>query len=139
MADHPDEKVLRREKELIGQVKDEKARANLLSIAMTLAFRHFKEKWVKEYFAEEMTMIKSANIVQEWIDEATEKGIQQGIQQGAQESIKEVLEARFNLVPDELVQSIRQVNELAILHKLLKKAAVVNSLEEFQSIVKILL
>jgi len=75
-------------------------------------------------------MIKTANIVQEWIDE----GIQQGGRENTQESIREVLEAWFHLIPDELVQSIRQVDELATLHKLLKKAAVVSSLEEFKEV-----
>ncbi|MEW6379868.1 MAG: hypothetical protein AB1611_09695 [bacterium] len=142
MADHPDEKVLRREKELIGQVEDEKERANLLSIAMTLALRHFKEKWVKELFKEEIAMIKEANIFQEWIDEATEKGIQQGIQQGAretaQESIVKVLETRFDLVPVELIKSIKKIDEISALHELLKKAVVVKSLAEFRKILRML-
>jgi predicted transposase YdaD len=146
-------KVLRKEKELIRQVEDEKERADLLSIAMTLAFHYFKKAdWVREYFREEVAMIKTANIVQEWIDEGIQQGIQEGIQQGiqegiqqgrqegiqrgawedAQESIREVLEARFHLIPDELVNSIRKIDEVAVLHKLLKKAAVINSLEEFE-------
>jgi len=43
MTDHPDEKVLRKEKELIRQVENEKERADLLSIAMTLALHYFKK------------------------------------------------------------------------------------------------
>ena len=39
-ADHPDEEVLEKEKNLIMQVEDEKKRANLLSIAVTLALHH---------------------------------------------------------------------------------------------------
>jgi hypothetical protein len=78
-----------------------------------------------------MAMIKTANIVQEWIDEGIQQGIQRGGRENTQESIREVLEGRFHLIPDELVQSIRQVDDLATLHKLLKKAAVVSSLEEF--------
>lgn len=89
-------------------------------------------------------MIKTANIVQEWIDEGIQQGRQQGRQEGrqegirqgvrenAQEAVREVLEARFHLVPDELANSIGKIDKVAVLHKLLKKAAVVNSLEEFK-------
>jgi hypothetical protein len=67
MTDHPDEKVLRREKELIRQVEDEKERADLLSIAMPLAFHYFKKAdWVWEYFTvkiqfERLTLLKKAD------------------------------------------------------------------------------
>ncbi|MEW6380203.1 MAG: hypothetical protein AB1611_11430 [bacterium] len=84
-----------------------KERADLLSIAMTLAFHHFQESWVKGYFKEEMRMIKTADFIQEWIDEEIEKGIQQGIRQGVkeatQQSIIEFLEGRFDMVPAEII------------------------------------
>jgi predicted transposase/invertase (TIGR01784 family) len=137
-ADHPDEEVLRKEKELIMQIDDEKERADLLSIAMTLAFHYFQESWVKEYFKEEMQMIKTANVVQEWIDEGIQQGVQQGIQQGVQQSIIEVLEERFDLVPAVIIQSLKKVDEPAILHRLLRKAAKIASLDEFKEILKIL-
>ena len=78
MTDHPDEEVLSREKELIMQVKDDKERADLLSIALTLALRYFKEDWLREYFKEEMAMIKTAHIFEEWFEEATQKGTPEG-------------------------------------------------------------
>ncbi|MCL6584545.1 MAG: hypothetical protein K6U11_13010 [bacterium] len=95
-TDEPVEEVLNREKKLIMQVEDEKKRANLLSIAMTLAAHRFKGAWVKEYFKEEIKMVKSADIIQEWIEEGIEKGrkegLQQGIQQGLQQGIQQGLQ-----------------------------------------------
>jgi predicted transposase YdaD len=141
-ADHPDEGVLRKEKELIMQIDDEKERADLLSIAMTLAFHHFQENWLKDYFKEEMQMIKTANFIQEWIDEGVQKGMQQGVQQGmqqgVQQSIIEILEERFDLVPAEIIQSLKKVDEPVILHRLLRKSAKIASLDEFKEVLKIL-
>jgi len=146
----PDEKVLRKEKELIMQIDNERERADLLSIAMISAFHHFQESWLKEYFKEKMQMIKTANFIQEWIDEGLQKGIQQGLQQGLQQGIQqgiqqglqqaiiEILEERFDLVPAEIIQSLKKVDEPAILHRLLRKSAKIASLDEFKDILKIL-
>lgn len=165
-TDQANEEILRKEKELIMQVEDEKERADLLSIAMTLAFHYFKESWVKEYFKEEMQMIKTANIVQEWIDEGMQKGIEQGMQKGIaqgmqkgieqgmqkgiaqgiqkgtreaiQKAIIEILEERFDLLPPDLIKSVKQIDEEEILDKLLRKAAKVDSLDKFRGVLKIL-
>jgi hypothetical protein len=153
----PDEKVLRKEKELIMQIDNEREMADLLSIAMISAFHHFQESWLKEYFKEEMKMIKTADFIQECIDEGIQQGIQQGIrqvqqefqqgvsqgiQQGIQQAVRqaiiEVLEERFDLVPAEIIKSLKKVDEPMILHRLLRKSAKVASLDEFKDILKIL-
>lgn len=136
MSDHPDEQVLRREKELIMQVEDEKKRANLLSIALTMALRYFQEDWVRAYFKEEMTMIKTADIFDEILGERIQKGIQQGAREAAQESVIEILQTRFDLISGGLVKLIRQVEDITILHGLIRKAVVVESPEKFEEIVK---
>ena len=130
------------------QVKDDKERADLLSIALTLALRYFKKDWLREYFKEEMAMIKETDFFEEWIEEGIQKGLQKGLQQGlqqglqkgaretAQGSIVEVLETRFDGVPVNLIKLIRQVDEVVTLHKLLREAVVVESLEKFTEIVK---
>jgi flagellar biosynthesis/type III secretory pathway protein FliH len=107
----------------------------------------------QEYFEEEMQMIKTANVIQEWINEGIQQGVQQGIQQGIQQvvqqgieqgiqegiqqSIIEVLEERFGLVPAEVIQLVKQV-EPAVLHRLLRKAAKVKSLDTFKEMLEIL-
>ncbi|MEW5802280.1 MAG: hypothetical protein AB1847_09265 [bacterium] len=87
-------------------------------------------------------MIKTANIVQEWIDEGIQQGIKEGMQQGVrqatQQDILEIIEDRFNLVPDEIVKSVKQIDEVAVLHMVLRKAAKVTSLDEFREILRAL-
>lgn len=61
-----------------------------------------------------------------------QQGLQQGLQQKAQEDILEVLEIRFETVPEILVERINQMNDLAILNTLHRQAVVVASVEAFQ-------
>jgi len=73
-----------------------------------------------------------------------EKGIQQGIQQGVQrgilekarEDVVEILEARFELVSGSIVKTINGIDDPSVLKMLLKKAATVDSLEEFKRVME---
>jgi len=150
MSEHPDDAVLRKEKELIMLVQDEKERADLLSIAMTLAVHVVKESWVKEYFKEEMKMIKTADIVQEWIDEGIQKGVQQGIQQGVQQGIQQgvqqdardavidILEMRFKVVPKSIIKILNEISDPSVLKILRRKAVIVDSFDDFIQIIKLM-
>jgi len=142
MSEHPDDAVLRKEKELIMLVQDEKERADLLSIAMTLAVHVVKESWVKEYFKEEMKMIKTADIVQEWIDEGIQKGVQQGIQQGVQQDARDavidILEMRFKVVPKSIIKILNEISDPSVLKILRRKAVIVDSFDDFIQIIKLM-
>ena len=74
-------------------------------------------------------------LAQRWMEQGEKSGIQQGIQQGVQrkadEAVLEVLEARFGLVPQSIAQGVEQVTQEAVLTMLLKRAVIVESLEEF--------
>jgi hypothetical protein len=75
---------------------------------------------------------------------ATARGLQQGLQEGLQEGLHqgfllrsrediiEILEARFAHVPPSMAATISAIEELAVLNKLLKKAATAGSVQEFQ-------
>ena len=69
------------------------------------------------------------------IKKGTEQGIQQGIQQGilqtAREDILEILDVRFDIVPQTLVERVNRVDDPTILRILLKKAATAVSPEEY--------
>ena len=68
------EKLLSEVKELVLREPDSKKRANLLSIAMTIACRYMDKDLLKEYFKEEMDMLREASIVEEWVEEGGSKG-----------------------------------------------------------------
>ncbi len=57
--------------------------------------------------------------------------MQQGMQQNAQEDVIDILEVRFELVPQSIVKTIHQIDDPTILKILHRKAVKVPSLEEF--------
>lgn len=69
------------------------------------------------------------------LEDAREEGIQQGIQQGqlqkSCEDVIDILQARFERVPEAIIETINSLDDLAVLKELLKKAATVSSVEEF--------
>jgi predicted transposase YdaD len=67
----------------------------------------------------------------EYSQEGLEKGLQQGLQQGYKDNIVAVLEARFGLLPVDLLERIWQINALDRLGTLLRRAATVESLAAF--------
>jgi hypothetical protein len=76
-----------------------------------------------------------------WIElEAMQKGLEEGIQQGilqtAREAVLEVLEARFELVPPEVVEAINRIEDASILKRLLRQAIAIPSIEEFQQLLE---
>lgn len=68
------------------------------------------------------------------------RGIQQGIQRGilqkSREAVIEILEVRFESVPDSIAEIIKGIDDLTILNMLLKRAATVGSLEDYQAILE---
>ncbi len=50
----------------------------------------------------------------------------------SREGIIEILEARFAHVPPSMAATVNAIEELAVLNKLLKKAATAGSVQEFQ-------
>jgi predicted transposase/invertase (TIGR01784 family) len=72
-------------------------------------------------------------------DTLIEQGIQQGIIQNAQEVVLDNLEVRFQNVPEAIVQAIHAIKEPAILKILRRKAIQVQSIEEFEQILEMML
>ena len=138
------EKTLENVKELIEKEKDSRMRADLYSVAITMAGRYLNKDFLWKFFKEEIEMIKDSLIVQDWIDEGIEKGIEKGIKKGiekgelkrAERDVIEVLEARFDLIHKETFRALQNVKEIKSLEMLLKKAIKVDSLNEFNEILK---
>jgi len=67
-----------------------------------------------------------------------EKGIQQGVQQGvledAREAVIDILEMRFDVVPQSIIKIINGIDDISILKSLRKKAVKAISLDEFMKI-----
>ena len=159
-----DKDVLNIVKRLIEKETDLKIRADLYSAAITIAGRYLNKDFLWDFFKEEIEMIKESEIVQDWIDEGMERGMEKGREEGREEGMErgreegmergiekgiekgelkragkvilEVLEARFDLVHKETISELKKIKEIEVLEILLKKAVVVESVKEFDKIIK---
>jgi len=59
-------------------------------------------------------------------------GIKKGLLTQSREDVVEILKARFEIVPDFITTGINEMEDLAALKKLLRKAATVESIDEFR-------
>jgi len=76
---------------------------------------------------------------QEWSQEWLQQGSAQGELHRARKAIADVLEARFDLVPQSLIRKFEQIDTLQTLEELLRQAVKTPDLKHFAHCVKIVL
>jgi len=64
------------------------------------------------------------------------KGIQQGMLKTAREAVIDILEVRFDVVPQTVIKAIMEIDEPELLKRLHKRAATVTSPEEFSQVME---
>ncbi|NES83901.1 MAG: hypothetical protein F6K10_22190 [Moorea sp. SIO2B7] len=57
---------------------------------------------------------------------------EEGIIQKGQEDIIEILQTRFENIPNSMVETLNSINKISVLKKLFKRAITINSVAEFQ-------
>jgi predicted transposase YdaD len=74
-------------------------------------------------------------VAEQWI----EQGMQQGVLQSAREAVIDILEARFEVVPEAIVNRLNEIYEPSLLKIFRRKAVKVMSLEEFEQIIDLMM
>ncbi len=74
-------------------------------------------------------------LAEKWI----EQGMQQGILQSAREAVIDILELRFEVVPEAIVNRLNEIYDPSILKIFRRKAVKVSSLEEFEQIIDLMM
>jgi len=120
----------------------------LMLRAMLLLMKHILRKEVSiedlEKALDEASPDKGGDIMptiaEALIEQGVQKGMEQGVQQGllrkAREDIFEILEARFDMVPRSVIESVGTIEDLLFLKVLLKKAATTDSIDQYKQIMK---
>ena len=68
--------------------------------------------------------------------EGFDEGIQQERVNRGRKSIYDVLEVRFEIVPLDVIQEIRNIEDVQVLEELHRKAVIVNDMQTFRTILK---
>ncbi|MEW6221644.1 MAG: Rpn family recombination-promoting nuclease/putative transposase [Thermodesulfobacteriota bacterium] len=74
--------------------------------------------------------------LQQGLEQGLEQGLQRGLTRALRRSIVEVLEARFEAVPETMIRSLEQIATEEALQALLKRAVTVASLPAFRDLVR---
>ena len=69
-------------------------------------------------------------------EEGLREGLEEGLREGLQEGILEILEIRFNIVPESIAKSLRSIKNTDILRILRRNSLKVSSLEEMKILLK---
>jgi predicted transposase YdaD len=138
ILDEPTEATVRLARDLANREPDEERRALLLSFVVLLAARYFDRETIRRLFREEEKMIRTQTFIDEWLDDAEQKGRQEGHQEGRQEAISETLlqflTYKFANVPAELAQQLQTLSA-ADLSSLFNLALTAQSLQEVEKAV----
>ena len=78
-------------------------------------------------------------IAEKWIEQGLQQGIQQGILQSVREAVIDILELRFEVVSESIVNRLNEIYDPSILKIFHRKAVKVNSLEEFEQIIDLMI
>lgn len=123
------EQALAEARRLCLEEQDPQVRSDLLSVAITVASRIVHDKnWLFAFFREELEMIRTGTIVDDWIEE----GVQKGRLEAERACVLEVLKARFELVPSDLMRAVADFADASLLQQLVGLAAKVVDLDQFR-------
>lgn len=145
----PTPETLQTAKSLAYHEPDQERRGLLLSLVALLAGRYFDKETIRKIFRQEAKMIRTNTFIDDWFEEAEqkghEKGLQEGLQKGRYEGRQEerralllrLLEGRFGPVPVRLVLDIQELTteQLSRLFDLALEASSLADLE--QTLVKV--
>jgi predicted transposase YdaD len=101
--DSPTEETLREERALILGLQAPRAvKAELLAVSVTVGARYFAREVVLRHFQEELQILKEARFIEEWIEEAVEKG--RAVE--SREMLLKLMRAKFANLPETVVARV---------------------------------
>ena len=129
---------LKRVMELLAELSDKKRALEyvetiiryVINASDTVSLEELKHIIVHSYFQQKEGELMTL------AEQLRREGHQKGQLEDARDSILDILEARFNTAPQEIVETLKAVNDISVLKQLRKKAAVTESLEEFRKMVR---
>ena len=126
--EHPTIETMMKTRELILNADvDERKRADMLSMAVTIAAREFPVESLRELFKGEMAMLRGAGFIDEWVIEGEKRGEERGVRQ----ITRDILEERFGKLPTEVKKKLAKANE-ATCRNISRQTLHAHSMEELR-------
>jgi tRNA U54 and U55 pseudouridine synthase Pus10 len=82
-------------------------------------------------FIVEVSKPKKRSVDLKQIEQGMQQGMQQGAVQEARASVLELIQARFQAVPDFVAETVRRIEDTRLLRSLVVKAGTAESLDDF--------
>ena len=138
--DLPD--VLKRGMELLTELSDttraldyvETIIRYVINASDALSLKELKTIIEQSYFQQKEGELMT--LAEQLRREGLEQGLEQGQLEATRDSVLDILEARFEIAPQDIVKELKGIDEIAVLRQLRKKAVVVEGLEEFREMVR---
>jgi len=140
IIDEIDRKIVENDKISIGEKSD-----LLTSLAIFAGFKNRSlaiqlVKRRRDIMMESPTYeILREEFGKEAMQQGMQKGLQQGLQQGLRKSIMDVLEFKFEVIPEKLMKAIDDITDTEVLSSLHRYAMKCKSLMEFEEKIKLIL
>jgi hypothetical protein len=140
----PTAELLDEERALVLVEPDAQKRADMLSLAVTVAARYFDKDFLWRFFREELEMMRGTSFIDDWVQEGIEKGLQQRFQQDFQKgqleatrkNILQILRVRFQLTAKQekkISQPLEKLGEFSTLDGLVEHALQDITFRDFQT------
>lgn len=109
LVNHPDQTVLDQERQLIFSETNEKRRADLLAMAVTIANRYFDRNFLWKFFSKEVELMRQSSWVEEWVSEMAEARVEEQAKKLAIPMAEKMAETwQQQLAPKLLQQGMQQ-------------------------------
>ena len=126
------EEILEESQRLIlEEIEDREERADAYVALRVLSGIKYPLEFVHQILRRKEIMLESP-VYQEILEEGRVAGLKEGQEEGLRESVLEVLEVRFGVVPLDVREQVRQIRGKETLQGLLRRVAVVESIEAFR-------
>ncbi len=138
----PTAETVQTAKALVLAEPEVERRGLLLSLVALLAGRYFDKATIRQMFRQEVSMIRTNTFIDDWLEEAEQRGLQQGEQKGIETGLQKgellahrrlllhLLEHRFGALPAPLASRLEALT-VEQLNRLVDLALDATSLHEF--------
>lgn len=130
--DETPDQILEETVGVIDTIENQALKGDVLAAMSILAGEIYSSELIKKYVRRDMLM--NSPLFEEWIKEERDEAAIKATMEITKNKIVEVLAARFEFVPEGIVEGLDSIKKVSILNQLFTRSIKVASLEEFNKL-----